>query len=842
MTRVAKSATAAKRKPKVASAKSKPKSKAAKDAQASLETYRSKRDFSITSEPSDSSAERGSRLIIQHHYATRDHYDLRLEVDGVLKSWAVTRGPSANPKDKRLAVRTEDHPLDYATFEGLIPKGQYGGGTVILWEYTHFTPLNGDAAAAINKGEIKFEAHGERMRGRWVLVRMKTKEKRENWLLIKERDEFVEPDDGLVARFPGSVSSGRIRADIESGGAAVWAKTHTPGTPAKKSKGQKAPAFIAPMLCGQEDQPPEGKNWLYEMKYDGYRLQLAVGVDGDKLYTRSGLDWTSKFMPVAEEARRLDCKSALIDGEAVVLDARGLSDFPALVNALDTGVANPIVFIAFDLLALDGKDQRALPLAKRKAKLAGLVGSREDSIRLAGHIEGEGAAVFAAAVAAGAEGIIAKDRTANYRSGRSNHWLKIKGYPRTDVIIIGYMPSTKGDLFASLLAAVEENGSLRYVGRIGTGYSAQVKTAVWPRLGGTGSVKPSAGLQGAELLPRKARYIRQPLRAEVRFGGWTGDRQMRQARFLALRDDLPLTSVAPAAPRAKASGMPSGASPIVITHPTRVVYHGDKITKGDIAAYYDAIAERMAAYLDQRPVSIVRAPESIEETFFQRHPLKGMTRGIVPVEIGSETYMAIDGAVGLRTAAQFGAIEFHGWMSRTDALDNPDRLIFDLDPDEALSFAEVKRAARDISAHLADLGIRTWPMISGGKGIHVIAPLDGTLAYGETEIFAKGFALGLEKQDGKRFVANMSKARRKGRIFVDWLRNKKSATAILPWSLRARTGATVAVPLTWDMLENVKSAAAFSINTAPTLHDPWDTFFTTQQAIPQAAIAFMRER
>ncbi len=810
-----------------------------------LAPYLKKRDFSRTREPKGGDAGRGaapgSRLIVQHHFARRDHYDLRLEIDGVLVSWAVTRGPSANPADKRLAVRTEDHPLDYATFEGLIPKGEYGGGTVILWEYTSFTPLNGDPAEALAKGEIKFLAHGARMRGGWVLVRMKTKEKRENWLLIKERDEFAEDDDALASRFPDSVDSGRSRAEIEQGAPARNVAKRAKTEARKSAPPPPVPDFVAPQLCAETQIAPTSSDWLIEMKYDGYRLQIARGGDKVKIFTRTGLDWTARFPTIAAAALALPCRSALIDGEGVVFDSQGISDFPALVAALETKQAGGIEFVAFDLLALDGEDLRAKPLEARKARLRDLLGARGGAIRFADHVAGEGPAVFQTAVKAGAEGVIAKRAKGAYVSGRSHDWLKIKADRREDVLIVGYNPSTKHGSFASLLAAVEKPEGLAYVGRVGTGYDAAQRAKISPLLSGRKSKTPAPDLLGAELAPKGTVFVARPFRAEVRFGGWTGDGQMRQARFLGLREDRLFREPAVTATRGKARSETREAE-TPITHASRVLFPKDGVTKGDVAAYYAKVAARMAPYLDHRPVSIVRAPDSIEQTFFQRHPLKGMTLGIIPVEAEGETYISLDGAVGLHTAAQFGAIELHGWMSLADAPDRPDRLIFDLDPDENVGFAEVKAAAKEIADHLAAIGLKSWPMITGGKGVHVVAPLDRTLGSDEVEAFAHGFAEGLARDEPKRFVATMSKARRAGRIYVDWMRNKRTSTAILPWSLRARPGAKVAVPLTWAGLTKIDSAAAYDIETAPAQKDPWAPLRAARQTIPAAALEFMKRQ
>ncbi|GLI93919.1 DNA ligase D [Methylocystis echinoides] len=802
-----------------------------------LAAYRARRDFSVTPEP-QGGVSRGARprLVVQRHFARREHFDLRLEMDGVLKSWAVTRGPSSNPADKRLAVRTEDHPLDYGDFEGLIPKGEYGGGTVMLWEDTTYAPENGDPLAALEKGEIKFEAQGDRMRGGWVLVRMKSREKAENWLLIKERDAFADADGDLPQRFETSVATGRTRAEIERGAKARRRKA--PAARARKAywsdkpiASAPTPKFVAPQLCETAARPPEGADWIFELKYDGYRLQLATGADGAVVYTRSGLDWTNRFPGLARAAFALPCRNALLDGEAVVFNEKGLSDFALLVSALEAGRSERVELVAFDLLVLDEADLRRKPLRARKALLKELLASSQSPIRYGDYIDGDGATVFRQATQAGAEGIIAKRADAPYRSGRFADWLKIKGDFREDVVIIGYRPSEKGESFASLVAAKETPEGLRYVGRIGTGYGAATRQTLAPLLARRVRGEKPYDILAADSIPKGVVYLEAPFPAEVRFGGWTMDGQMRQARFIGVREDVR------AAPKQKSDAAQKFAR---VTHASRVVFPADGVTKGQIAEYYDAIAPRMAPHLADRPISLLRAPETVEELFFQRHPLKGMTKGILKVPDGDAPYIALDGALGLHTAAQFGAIEIHGWMSLASDLDRPDRMVFDLDPDEDLPFAQVRRAAVDMRDYLSDIGLKSWPMITGGKGVHVVLPLDRSLAYAETEVFAAGFARGLARQEPKRFVATMSKRRREGRIFIDWLRNKKTATAILPWSLRARPGATVATPLSWKILDEVESANAFDLRSALRLTDEWRGFFETTQTIAEGALSFMR--
>ena len=859
-----------------------------------LARYRDKRDFSKTAEPAAAAlagaAGGAPSFVVQHHWARRDHFDFRLELDGVLVSFAVTKGPSLDPRVRRLAVRTEDHPLAYADFEGTIPQGEYGGGTVMLWDRGTWAALDADPAAALAAGELKFELFGERMQGRWVLVRMHVEKGRENWLLIKEKDGFADPARDLVTAFEISVASGRSRAEIEAGGA-VWhsdrslAKGEQPleGRLPTHAASARLPDFVPPMLCDTRKTAPEGDGWIHEIKYDGYRIQAAVDGAAVRLFSREGLDWTARFASVAEALSRLGLERTLIDGEAVVFDAQGLSDFPALVDALDR-VGAMIAYVAFDLLVDRGGSIAALPLVERKAQLAERLSSADGAVvRVAAHVAGNGPAVFEQAIAGGAEGIVSKKADAPYRSGRGTAWAKVKTARREDVVIVGWQPSTKRE-FRSLLAAIEEkDGGLRYVGRVGSGFDARELKRTRERMEPIRRERAPA-MAASDLLPKGAIYVDPVYRAEIEAAGWTRDHQIRQGRFLGWREDRSPRPVASAkegramaedgeragsrdkgkpapkkrAPPKRAEGAASASrsarkSDVVpdaagllarITHGDRIVFPEVGVTKRQVAEHYLAVADRILPHLDGRPVSFVRAPEGLgAETFFQRHLLPGMKKGFgrIPDPEGRHgDYLTVLGPEGLVTAAQFGVIEFHGWGARLPDLDRPDRMVFDFDPDEGLGFDAVRAAAREVRAALEAVGLVGFAMVSGGKGLHVVVPLDGTQSWDDVGDFSAGLARGLARADSGRYVAVASKAKRKGRIYVDWLRNRKSATAIVPWSLRARPRASVAVPITWEEIDSVSAADAFDIRAVIDRPDPWEGFFSLRQRIDSAALDFLK--
>ena len=843
-----------------------------------LGEYRAKRDFSKTAEPSGQRASsEGSRFVVQHHWARREHYDFRLEVDGVLKSWAVAKGPSALPATKRLAVRTEDHPLDYATFEGVIPQGEYGGGTVQLWDRGTFESVSPDPSAAIHKGMLKVRLNGERMKGQWALVRMKPRngETRENWLLVKDRDAFAEDDDTLATRYEKSVATGLTRDEIAAGkkpkkkaaaddspvrpakkGAAGAGKTAGKGAgksttkSARKASANSPPHFIPPQLCEIRKAPPPGDEWLHEMKYDGYRLQLVVSGGRAQLFTREGHDWTPRFEGLRKAGEALGLADAVLDGEAVVFDDNGISDFPALVEALKRGHGG-IALAAFDLLHLDGEDLRKLPLVERKKRLQKLIGKRKGAIVYAEHVVGHGADFFKRAIEGGAEGIVSKRCEGVYRSGRYPDWVKVKDRRRDDVTVIGWTPSERGRSFASLVVAREIKGKLRYAGRVGTGFDAAKQKDILKRLEPLARATKPGNVANIEAAPRGVKWVEPGVIIEVAMAGWTGDGQVRQGAFLGIREDRSdefeqaRRKAAEAAPRSAPAARKSAQTADLsrLTNPDRVMYPQAKVTKRDIADYLVKIAPRLMPHLERRPVSFVRAPEGVEgERFFQRHPLKGMSRGLAPVRDGrnKREYLEVESAEGLLTCAQFGVLEIHGWGSRADAIEKPDRIVFDLDPDEDLPFGEVKKAAVQVKDFLAAAGLKSFVMASGGKGLHVVVPLAAHEDWPVIEAFCEGFARRIAREDPQRWVAVMTKARRKGKIFLDYLRNKRTATAIQPFSLRAKPEASIAMPLTWAQLPKLKSANQFRMKHALALKtDPWKGFFACRQRISKETLALV---
>ncbi|MEW9616210.1 DNA ligase D [Shinella sp. S4-D37] len=832
---------------------------------ATLDVYRQKRDFKATAEPRGRKARKGGHsFVVQKHDATRLHYDFRLEMDGVLKSWAVTRGPSLVPGEKRLAVHVEDHPLAYGDFEGTIPKGEYGGGTVIVWDRGTWEPI-GDARKAYAKGHLEFTLDGEKLHGRWHLVRMQGKpgEKRENWLLIKGDDEFAVPEDedDLLDERPESVKTGRGIADV-AGEAPGWSsktgrirksarkkaepKKAGPEPEAPDASGlegarkAKLPDFLPPTLATLASAPPAGERWLHEIKFDGYRLQARIEAGRVKLLTRSGLDWTKKFgKAVSAALAALPAGTALIDGELVVETGAGASDFSALQADLSAGRDDRFTFYVFDLLHLDGYDLTRLPLETRKALLEKLVPATDGILRYSGHFDENGALVLRHACRLSLEGVVSKLRDAPYRQGRSKGWVKSKCSARQEFVIGAYVPSTVSrQAIGSLVLGVYENGALKPVGRVGTGFSALVAADLFKRLSRMRTDESPFGRKLTAEEARQARYVRPELVAEVEFRAWTADGHLRHASFRGLREDKPAREVVAEMPKSGTSTAPKAEKPprrtVRLTHPDRVYWPGEGVTKEGLADYYTEVWRHIAPHIVGRPLALLRAPAGIEgQAFFQKHAWKGIDANIVavqdPAEKDDEPYVAIEDLDGLMGLVQSAVLEIHPWGSTLADWERPDRIVMDLDPGEGVEWQAVVEAAEETRRRLEAAGLNTFVKTSGGKGLHVCAPLKPSARWPAVKAFCKGIADAMAKDAPEKYVSTITKSKRRGKILIDYLRNQRGMTAVAPYSTRARPGAAVSMPLAWSELSADIGPAYFTVENAPTrlqalAADPWADF------------------
>ncbi|XSC42181.1 DNA ligase D [Bradyrhizobium sp. RDT10] len=868
-----------------------------------LSTYRKKRDFGKTTEPSGDvkvQPAKQRRFVIQKHDATRLHYDLRLEFDGVFKSWAVTKGPSLDPHDKRLAVEVEDHPLDYGDFEGTIPEDQYGGGTVMLWDRGYWE--SDDPERGFKKGDLKFTLHGGKLHGSWVLVRMRGDRyggKRTNWLLIKHRDEFAREGEAIdILEEDRSVASGRSMAQIAEGKGkapkpfmlakgktkadAVWhsnrgeaadarasrktaalratpeTKTRAPAQSAKPKMVSVMPDFIAPQLCASVERPPNADGWCHEVKFDGYRVQLRIE-DGDvALLTRKGLDWADKFGAIARAAKALP--DALIDGEIVALDHNGVPSFSALQAAIADNKTGNLIFFAFDLLFAKGEDLRALPLRERKERLKRLLERRngkEKLIRYVDHFEDRGDTVLASAKKLELEGIVSKKLDAPYRSGRTESWTKAKIRGGQEVVLGGW--KTTNGKFRSLMAGVYRGGHLVFVGLVGTGFGQDVVRRITPALKAAASDKSPFGGKDTPKKTRDVHWLRPELVAEVEFAGWTDGGNIRQAAFKGLRQDKPakeiraekpaMTGVAkPVTRSAKSSAKSAGAMGVTISKPDKALWpdggDGEGVTKLDLAQYFEAVGEWMIAHLKGRPCSILRAPDGINgEKFFQRHAMQGGSDLLKLAKVAGDRkpYLQIDQVEGLAAVAQIGGLELHPWNCASDDYDTPGRLVFDLDPAPNVEFSEVIEAAKDMRQRLTAVGLESFCKTTGGKGLHVVAPLlhgaRDKVTWKEAKAFAQGICQWMANDDPERYLLNMSKKLRKGKIFLDYLRNDRMSTAVAVLSPRAREGATVSMPLTWAQVRGDLDPKKYTVRTVPSLlakTKAWDGYDDAAASIKAA--------
>ena len=845
------------------------KKKAAKKSpRKALAKYQSMRDFAVTQEPSGkTSGVRPAphlRYVIQKHAATRLHYDFRLELNGTFRSWAVTRGPSLDPADKRLAVEVEDHPLDYGDFEGTIPKGQYGGGTVMLWDRGYWAP-EGDPERMLAKGDLKFVLEGEKLHGGWVLVRMRrdrTGGKRNNWLLIKHHDKYARAGKGeAILEKDHSVASGRAMKAIEAGTGkkpkpfmraksfkadAVWNSKNSKKNededeepePVKAKAVAALPKFVEPQLCRLVDQPPSGPDWVHEVKFDGYRLQLRVKDGKARLLTRKGLDWTVKFPAIAKSAT--DLPDAIIDGEVCALDHNGAPDFAALQAALSDGKTEPLIFFAFDLLFAENEDLRRLPLSARKAKLQKLLARHDTHIRYVEHFTSGGDAVLLSACRMNLEGIVSKKLDAPYNSGRGDTWTKAKCRAGHEVVIGGW--STTAGKFRSLLVGVNRDDHLIYVGRVGTGYSASKVKQLMPRLKEMAATSTPFTGKGAPKNERGIHWLKPKLVAEIEFAGWTGDGMVRQAAFKGLRADKPASEVEAETPRKtkKLATPKPGKSKkratakdsavvmnIPISHPDKALWpdagDGEPVTKLDLARYYEAVGDWMLPHIKGRPCSLVRAPDGIEgeQRFFQRHAMAGQSSLFSDVKVSGDrkAYLQIDRVEALAAVAQAGGLELHPWNNAPGHPDRPGRFVFDLDPSPDLGFDDVVSAAKELKTRLEDLGLVPFAKTTGGKGLHVVTPFDAgsSIGWPEAKAIAREICACMAADSPDKYLVNMSKEKRKGKIFLDYLRNDRMATAVAPLSPRARPGATISMPLEWSAVKKGLDPKRFTVRTAPAL-------------------------
>jgi bifunctional non-homologous end joining protein LigD len=807
-----------------------------------LERYRRKRDFAKTREPAGAGQAAGERLfVVQKHAARRLHYDLRMQFGDTLRSWAVPQGPSLDPKIRRLAVHVEDHPLEYADFEGPIPKGQYGAGAMIVWDRGTWVPM-GDPEAEYRKGTIKFRLSGEKLGGGWTLVRIrKPQERGDNWLLIKERDPYARPEaeGNIVDEAPESVISGRrveeIAAD-EPAKPAAKAKVK-PVRVAKLAGARPAalPTSLRPQLASPSASIPDGDDWLHEIKLDGYRTLARLEDGAVRLFTRTGQDWTGRYGSLARGFVPIACKQAVIDGEIVVQDEAGISRFSALQDALAEGRTHELTFFAFDLLHLDGYDLTEVPLLARKQALEALLApivTLNSPLQLSGHIQGHGPDFLDQASGMGLEGVISKRADSRYRPGRSKTWLKTKCLCSDEFLIVGFAESAAaGGLGALLLAEPQKDGKLRYVGRVGTGYSAAEADRLLARLQALRQDKPAVEMPAAER--RKAVWVRPALQVEVYYGSRTADAILRHAVYKGLRADkaAPSSTSAPKAPRQRWVSDEDLAS-VWVTNPDRRMFGADGPSKLELALYYAQVGDWILPELSLRPVSLVRCPSGkAADCFFQRHALSGMPEAIrrIPLrEEGSKEradYLYVENARGLLALAQFGAVEFHSWGCRVDKPERPDRMVFDLDPDEGLPWRQVVAAAFEVRQSLEDLGFAPFIKTTGGKGLHVVVALARRQGWPEVRGFAEVFAVHMARRLPKLFTSNMAKAHRRGRIFLDYLRNGRGATAVAAWSLRARPGVPASTPLAWHEIAEIDDPADLNYSTVPRrlteVADPW---------------------
>jgi len=799
-----------------------------------LDKYNEKRNFDFTLEPQGKAEASGQalRFVVQHHMARREHYDFRLEWEGVLLSWAVPKGPSYNTKDKRLAVMVEDHPLAYRNFEGTIPKGQYGGGVVMLWDEGFWEPY-GDVKQGLQKGELKFILRGRRLKGKWALIRLKRKaeDDQDNWLMLKERDDYVQQTSGIEA-FDRSIRTGRTMVEIEQG-----EEPKVIRNPFEKPNVQ---------LAKLVSSIPEGDQWLYELKYDGYRIIAYIEENLVRLITRNGHDYSSRFPTIVSALADLaDGRAMILDGELVITDESGKTDFQALQSYVRKGKDGQLTYILFDLLALDGNDLRPQKLIDRKAQLEQLLEHAPNNLHFSRHVQGNGQQSFNVACQTGMEGIIGKRADSPYSGLKNGDWIKLKCDRRQEFVIGGYVLTDKRTSgVSSLLLGVYSGNELIYAGRAGTGMTEADKRMLEQEFKSIKRAQSPFNQVPPSKSNEKLIWLEPELIAEIKFAEWTEENLVRQASFKGLRVDKNpreiqreereedmLQASAPEQTTSSKKGLV--VEGINISNPDKIIFNDPVLTKKDVVQYYAKVAEQMLPYVSHRVLTVVRCPKGVGQScFYKKHP-GADSKGIVtfPITTGSgstEDYFYIEDATGVIYEAQMGTLEFHTWGSRIDRLEMPDIMVFDLDPDEGMELDRVRQGAKDVRSVLAELSLNAYLKTSGGKGYHVVVPFKANMNWELFNNFAKTVAQVMERQWPDRYTSNVRKSSRSGKIFIDWIRNGRGATSVAPYSLRAREGAKVSMPIAWDELDSVApdsitiEEALSRINSGV---DPWKDFY-----------------
>lgn len=829
----------------------------------SLKKYQQKRDFKKTPEPKGKVSRQYHYLfVIQKHAASHLHYDFRLELNGVLKSWAVPKGPCADPLVKRLAMHVEDHPVEYGFFEGIIPKGEYGGGTVMLWDKGVWEPLDPNPLLAYTKGHLRFILHAEKLKGRWDLIRFKDEN---HWFLIKYQDEYSQPLAcyDITEEQPNSVLSNQSLEEISQHYKKVWSSTK------KKHKRMTSPrtvpvpeinlpeevliapfpAFIPPQLATLVSKPPSGTNWIHEIKFDGYRILAFISANNIILKSRNNKDWTAYFPSIVMELEQLQLKPSVLDGEIVVLNEEGKSDFQLLQNSIKAKQHTPYIYYVFDILYYDQYDVIPLTLLQRKDLLSALLKKRSEWVRFSDFIQEDGKEVFEHACQLSLEGIISKEVHSPYVARRSKHWLKIKCIKRQEFVIGGYtLPKGGRSSFGALLLGVYDNhNNLIFSGKVGTGFTNTSLKKIFGQL--QTITQPQNPFRAPPPESAHAKWVKPVLVAEIEFSEWTAEGHLRHPSFKGLRLDKDAKHVkkewTTPLPKAGAVMTPKNKTTkkqtaTTISHPDKVLYPEDHITKEDLLNYYDKVHEFILPYLKKRFLTLLRCPENYQHCFYQRHLGPTTAKGLHTLSIESkgdhEEYIYLDNKTGLLALVQMGVLEIHSWSSRIETLEYPDYLTFDLDPAPDVAWKEVVEAAVDVKENLAEYQLESFVKTTGGKGLHVVIPIQPEYDWDVIKNFTHVFARFMEQRKPGQYISNMSKAKRSGKIFIDYLRNQHSATAIAVYSTRARLHAPVSTPLHWDELSADKRDNEYTIKTViPRLEaqkkDPWERFFKVKQSL-----------